>query len=69
LISDATKSIGEAYFAQRTEGMPYFEAGIPRRISYLIAPDGSVAKAYDLDAGGGDLNEHAQQILDDIAAG
>jgi peroxiredoxin len=68
LISDVSKEIGAAYSAKRTEGMPYFEAGIPRRISYLIAPDGTIAKSYDLDALGGDLNDHSQQVLDDIAA-
>lgn len=68
LISDADKSIGEAYSAQRTEDMPYFEMGIPRRISYLIAPDGTIAASYDLDASGADLSDHAQQVLDDIEA-
>jgi len=48
--------------------MPYYEHGIPRRVSYLINPEGQIAKAYDLEAEGTDLNEHAQQILDDLAA-
>lgn len=68
LISDASKEIGEAYGAVRTPDMKYYEMGIPRRISYLIAPDGTIAATYDLEASGADLSEHAQQILDDIAA-
>jgi peroxiredoxin len=46
--------------------MPYHDAGIPRRISYLIDPDGVIAAAYDLE--GADLGEHSAQVLADIAA-
>ncbi len=66
LISDAGKEIGRAYDAERAEGEDYFEFGIPRRISYLIDPDGIIAKAYDLD--GQDLSAHAAEVLADIAA-
>ena len=48
--------------------MRFYEHGIPRRISYLIAPDGTIAKAYDLEASGADLNDHAAEILADIAS-
>jgi len=47
--------------------MDYYEAGIPQRISYLINPDGMIAKAYDFGAEGLDLAEHASMILADIA--
>lgn len=67
LISDSDRTIGEAYHAVRTPGMKYYEAGIPRRITYLIAPDGTIAATYDLEASGADLSAHAQQVLDDIA--
>ncbi len=66
LISDAGKEIGRAYDAERAEGEDYFEFGIPRRISYLIDPDGIIAKAYDLD--GQDLSAHAAEVPADIAA-
>lgn len=46
--------------------MPYFEAGIPRRISYLIDPDGLIAKSYDLDSAD-DIGAHGDTILADIA--
>ncbi len=66
LISDPGKEIGRAYEAEREEGEDYFEFGIPRRISYLIDPDGVIAKAYDLD--GQDLSAHAGEVLADISA-
>ena len=67
LISDATKEIGRAYEAERGEGEDYHEMGIPRRISYLIDPEGNIAKAYDLE--GQDLSAHAAEVLRDITAG
>lgn len=66
LISDADKSIGRRYHAEREPGEDYYEYGLPRRISYLIGPAGSVAAAYDL--AGQDLAGHAAQVLADIAA-
>lgn len=39
--------------------------GLPRRISYLIDPEGNIAEAYDL--AGKDLSEHAGEVLADIA--
>lgn len=66
LISDADHTIGRAYDAEREEGEDYYEMGLPRRISYLIAPDGTIAQAYDL--AGKDLSEHAAEVLADIAA-
>ena len=66
LISDADKSIGRRYHAEREPGEDYYEHGLPRRITYLIDPGGSVAAAYDL--AGQDLAGHAAQVLADIAA-
>ena len=54
--------------AQRVEGEKYFEAGIPRRISYLIDPEGKIHKAYDVEGDKLDLAGHAQAVLADIAA-
>lgn len=66
LISDTTKEIGRAYDAERAEGEDYYEMGIPRRISYLIDPEGNIAEAYDLE--GQDLSAHAAEVLGDITA-
>ena len=66
LISDADKSIGRRYHAEREPGEDYYEWGVPRRISYLIDPEGRIAVAYDL--AGQDLDGHAAQVLADIAA-
>jgi peroxiredoxin len=48
--------------------MQWHEAGIPRRVSYLIDPDGKIAVAYDLEASEVELGEHSAQILADITA-
>ena len=66
LISDPDKSIGRRYHAEREPGEDYHEYGLPRRVTYLIDPEGQIAAAYDL--AGQDLAAHAAQVLDDIAA-
>jgi|TARA_B100000959_G_C14463687_1_gene412082 peroxiredoxin len=48
--------------------MKYHEFGIPRRISYLIDPQGTVHKSYDLEESGAELSEHADEVLQDIIA-
>ena len=68
-MSDTSKEVGKAYDAERQEGEKYFEAGIPRRISYLIPPDGAIHKAYDVEGDGLDLGGHAEAVLGDIRAG
>ena len=60
--------MGAAYDAKREEGEKYFEAGIPRRISYLIDPEGTIRKAYDVEGDGLDLGGHADAVLGDIRA-
>ncbi len=64
MISDPDHTIGEAYEAQKGPDEQYPD--FPRRISYLIDPDGNIAAAYDL--AGTDLSEHAAVVLADIAA-
>ena len=64
LISDPDKSIGRRYHAEREPGEDYYEYGLPRRITYLIDPEGSIAATYDL--AGQDLAGHAAQVLADI---
>lgn len=66
LLSDADQSVGAAYDAVRQEGEKGFGSSMPRRISYLISPEGNIAKAYDLT--GQDLAEHSAVVLADIAA-
>ncbi len=57
--------IGRAYDAERQPGEDYYEHGLPRRISYLIDPEGVIVAAYDL--AGKELADHAGEILADIA--
>ena len=66
LISDTDRSVGRAYHAERQPGEEYHDYGVPRRISYLIDPQGRIAVAYDLT--GKDLASHAAEVLADIAA-
>ena len=66
LLSDPDQSVGAAYDAVRQEGEKGFGSSMPRRISYLISPEGNIAKAYDLT--GQDLAEHSAVVLADIAA-
>lgn len=54
LISDADKSIIKAYGAD----------GFARRISYLIGPDGTIAKAYEKVSPA----DHALEVLTDLEA-
>jgi peroxiredoxin len=54
--------VSEAYGAakQPDEQWPDF----PKRISYLIGPDGTVVRRYEVT----DVSAHPQQVLDDLAA-
>lgn len=67
LLSDPDRAVGRQYDAERAEGEPFAEYGLPRRISYLIRPGGEIAKAYDLN-NAEDLSVHAAEVLGDIAA-
>ena len=66
LISDTDRSIGRSYDAERAEGKPFAEWGVPRRVTYLIDPDGKIAVAYNVEKDGHDLAEHAAAVLADI---
>lgn len=68
LISDPNRAVGQAYSAIREPGEKYAEYGMPRRISYLISPEGKIAKVYRVEADGLDLDAHAEAVLADIAA-
>ncbi len=52
--------MGVEYHVSRDPGDPY--ADYPRRFSYLIGPDGLVARAYDVT----DVAGHAQQVIEDL---
>lgn len=59
LLSDTERTIGLAYGAADSK-----EAQHARRISYLIAPDGTIARAY----GEVSPERHPAQVLEDLAA-
>ena len=61
LLSDADRSVGTAYEVARPPDHDY--AALPRRISYLIGPDGVIAQAYPVK----DAAAHADEVLADIA--
>ena len=58
LLCDTSREIGRAYGAE-VEGK-----GSARRISYLIAPDGTIAKAYETVKAA----DHPAQVLEDLTA-
>ena len=62
LLSDTDRAVGASYGATRDPGDPY--ADYPRRVSYLIDPDGKVVRSYEVTDPGG----HAAQVLTDLQA-
>lgn len=62
LLSDESKEIGAAYGAVRESDDPY--ADYPKRISYLIDPEGVIVKAYEVSDPAG----HAAEVLSDLDA-
>lgn len=62
LLSDPSTDIGAAYEARRDPGDDF--AGFPKRISYLIDPEGIIVKGYEVSDPGG----HASEVLADLAA-
>ena len=65
LLADPDRTMGEAYEVLRPADGGL--AAFPLRISYLIAPDGTIARAYDLNASTA-LDQHAADLLADITA-
>ncbi len=59
LLSDTDRSLGVAYGAADNP-----DAGYAKRISYLIDPEGNIARAYDQVS----PKKHPGQILEDLAA-
>ncbi len=67
LLSDADRAVSQVYGAVRPPEDQYAELGYPRRISYLVDPEGRIAKTYELD-GNPELDQHPVQVLADIRA-
>jgi peroxiredoxin Q/BCP len=61
LLSDVDRSVGTAYQAARAPDEKY--ADFPKRISYLIDPDGVIRRAYEVT----DTAAHADDVLADLA--
>mgnify|MGYP003962714677 FL=1 len=57
LLADTTKEVGQAYEVEA-------EYGLPLRVTYLIDPEGTIMRVYDLK--GQDLEAHAGMVLDDV---
>ncbi len=62
LLSDEDKAVGTAYGVLRDADDPFSD--FPKRVSFLINPDGVVAKVYEVDDPAG----HAAAVLVDLAA-
>ena len=60
LLSDVDRSVGTAYEAARPPDDTY--ADYPKRISYLIDPDGVIQRAYEVT----DVAAHADDVLADL---
>lgn len=62
LLCDTDKAVGTAYEATRDPGDKF--ANFSQRISYLIDPEGTIAKAYSVTDPAG----HAAEVLADLEA-
>ena len=60
LLSDVDHSTGRIYGVERGPDEPYPD--YPKRITFLIAPDGTVAKVYEVT----DPSAHPGTVLDDV---
>lgn len=60
LLCDTTTEAGTAYEAKKAEDEPWPD--FPRRITYLIDPEGKIAKGYEVS----DVAGHPQTVLDDL---
>jgi peroxiredoxin len=61
LLSDPNASIASLLDVKRPRGHPL--ASIPRRVTYLIDPDGVIRRAYDV---GRHIEGHAGDVLGDL---
>jgi thioredoxin-dependent peroxiredoxin len=61
LLADVDRSVGRSYEVERAAGERYDQ--YPRRVAYLIDPNGIVARSYDVS----DVAGFANGVLDDLA--
>lgn len=62
LLCDVDKAVGTVYGAARPPDDDW--AAIPKRVTFLIGPDQTIAKTYDVT----DVDGHAAEVLEDIRA-
>jgi peroxiredoxin Q/BCP len=60
LLADTDRTVGAAYGAARGPDEQYPD--FPKRISYLIDPDGVIRRAYEVT----DVDGHADAVLADL---
>jgi peroxiredoxin Q/BCP len=60
LLSDEDRTVGQAYAVRRAPDEK--GASTPRRTTYLIDPDGVVARAYRVK----DIPSHPNEVLEDL---
>ena len=61
LLSDHDRTVGRAYNVMRPAGDQY--EAYARRYSFLISPEGVIARIYDVS----DVKGHADEVLADLA--
>ena len=60
LLCDVDRVVGRAYGIERPADDPYPD--YPRRVTFLIDPDGTVAKVYEVT----DVGAHPSEVLADL---
>ena len=60
LLSDVDRKVGEAYKTKRPPDHDWTD--FPRRLSYLIDPEGKIAKAYRVQ----EVAAHPDEVLEDL---
>lgn len=60
LLSDTERAVGARYEVTRAEGDEY--ADYPRRVAYLIDPEGTIRRAYEVT----DVEGFAAMVLADL---
>lgn len=60
LLTDPDRSVSGLYDAKKGEDEKWSDW--PRRVSYLVTPDGKIARSYKVD----DVGTHPEQVLKDL---
>lgn len=63
ILSDPDREVAESLQVRRQPPHPL--AAFPRRVTYLIDPEGIVAESYDV---GRNIKGHAEEVLGDLRA-